>query len=200
MNIKILFICILLLFSYIGNAQKSKIKVSAVPMSALENASPENSAINFEFVPLSEKTKLSITLHDFTENTKASSVEQILVDTLMKKDKSKEYIIIEQSQNDVIITCTQIGKYILTYSVKAKSDKKITTYDFRPQPNTQNKTIPIVLLMDNGVEHSTPDVMKMISSVLNSQQLKDIKKADIEFLKNISGTLKILTYKMESIK
>ncbi|MDR0423815.1 MAG: hypothetical protein LBH46_04510 [Rickettsiales bacterium] len=169
-------------------------------MSALENASPENSAINFEFVPLSEKTKLSITLHDFTENTKASSVEQILVDTLMTKDKSKEYIIIEQSQNDVIITCTQIGKYILTYSVKAKSDKKITTYDFRPQPNTQNKTIPIVLLMDNGVEHSTPDVMKMISSVLNSQQLKDIKKADIEFLKNISGTLKILTYKMESIK
>ncbi len=195
MKTKYLQICTLLLFCYIGHAQDSNITVSAMPMSNLNIVSSANNSTNFEFVPLSEKTRLSIDLYDFSESTEANLPERILVDTL--KNNTKIYISIEQNLNDIIIKCTQIEIYILTYPVKAKFDKKINIHEFRPRPNTQNNIVPIILLMDKKDEHN-PNIMNAMSRVLNCPRLEDIKKSDIEFLKEMSVILKVLTYKMES--
>ncbi len=197
---KYTYIYILLLLSYIGNAQDSIKVVSFGSMNDFHIASSEKNEliINFEFAPLSEDAKLSIDIYNLSENTEIKLFDNILVETLKKRENTTIYTSIEQNEKDVIIKNTLTGVYLMMYPIKAKS-KKINIFPFKPKANMQDQTVPIILLMDNKIEKDI-NVMKTISNILNCHKLEDIKKNDIEYLKKRANILKIITYKIESIK
>ena len=183
------------MFSNIVNAQNTGISVVGIQAGDIDKYMPSGiNLMNLEISPPYDKTKLSIDIHNFYEST-----ETVFVDTLIKRENPKRYLSIEQSKDCIIIKYTQIGVFTFIRSVKTKYDKKINAYEFKSKPNAQNKTMLIALLVDNEAEDDL-GVKSAISRILSCQQLNDIKKDDIGFLKKKSDTLIVLTYKMEPIE
>ena len=195
---KNLYICALLLFSYIGNAQDSIKVVGHGSMSDFNIASSQkNIILNFEFASLTEKSELTINILNLSEDSKINFLDCVLIESLNKKENTKIYTNIEQNQKDVIIKNILIGKYMNVYPIKAIANERINIFPFNAKHNTQNKVVPIILLMDN--KENNVDVMETIRRILNCQQLEEIKKSDIEFLKNISNILNIITYEIKPL-
>ena len=187
-------------FGCLVHAQDSIKVARSGSISELNIMSPQkDNSFNFEFAPLSEETKLSIDIYHVSENKEIALLNHILVESLSKKEKTKIYTSIEQSKKDVHVKNTLIGKFMTVFPVKAESEEKINIFPFRPRPNEQNKTVPIALLIDNKGEVNQ-EVMEAINRILNCQQLEDIKEDDIDFLRKRSNTIKIITYKMDSVK
>ena len=197
---KYIYLFALLIFGCLVHAQDSIKVVRSGSMSDFNiMSSQKDNSINFEFAPLSEETKLSIDIYRVSESNDIELLNHILAESLNKKEKAKIYTSIEQSKKDVHVKNTLIGNLITVFPVKATSEEKISIFPFKPRPNEQNKTVPIVLLMDIKNE-AIQEVMGTIIKILNCQQLEDIKEDDIDFLRKRSNTIRIITYKLDAVK
>jgi len=154
-------------------------------------------SITMEFSSLSEKTNLSLFIYNYSKNDGGDFIKQIFRDSLYRNGSSKIYTVIEQSQKNVNINILQIEKYKFTQQVKAVSDKKNLINAFNSESNIEHKIVPIALLIDYEDENDEKAI-SAIERILECRQLEDFNESDIEYLRNKSNLLTVITYKIES--
>ena len=189
-----LLLLILTLFTS-GQHQDSIRVAGSGSMADIDNIaySKGDEIIQYDFKPLSDETTLTIDLFDLSTGADLSSKKKLLSEVLMKSKNSKVNLSVGHNEKDVNLKLSLIGDYMSLVPIKAINDKKINVFIFRSMPGIMNKTVPVVLLVDNEKEIDT----NLIGRILNSKDIESINKSDFEALKKISKIVKVVTYKLE---
>lgn len=152
---------------------------------------------NYEFTFLSEKSRLTIEIKNYSDSAELLLVRQF-TDTLFNKN-SKLYFTIDENQMDVNVKFNSPERFATGGPIKRVSDKKRQPFFFNTTTDILNRTVPISLLVEFK-DDNNDDLMETLSKILKCQQIEEINKKDIEFLLKRSYAMTILTYKIESVE
>jgi hypothetical protein len=153
------------------------------------SVSDKEHVINFGFSGMANDMYLEISLWGTTPNADSLSKVILFNENLMKKERPRMDLLVDQDGKQVNITSILAGVLTVVSPVKPQNHR-IQAFIFKSKPKIEEKNVPVVLLIDSDKENLEGN----IADLLTSQDIKFIKPQTIRNLKKEIGEFKILTY------